>query len=255
LTDQAEARDGISTALFVCWQASNAGEMDESDLHNLVMSLPLQELIAFGAPPAPLASDELDPSAPALANLMQDDSWDYSRLNAEASVLDEAGLRQVWETVESKGRLRDLCLFMLLMTGQRANSIRMVRFRDISQMDSGALVKIPTAKATNRESFAFLPHRFMDMVTQYKRQENLSENDHLFHSRSDASVPMRSNALNRLVLEYLHAAVPNPALRSVYLFRRSVVFNHMKSGQVPLADFFKHVLSVGPWPPHSLLKK
>lgn len=241
LTDQDEARDGISTALFICWQASNTKEMDESHLNHLVMSLPLQELIAFGASPAQPASDQHDTSAPALADLMRDDSWDCSGLAAEASVLDEAGIRRIWEVVQSKGRLRDMCLFMLLMTGQRSNSIRVVRFRDISKMDSGALVTLTNARTTDRECVAFLPHRFMDMITQYKRQADLSEDDHLFHSRADASVPMHPSTLNRLVLNYLDAAVPNPALRSVYLFRRSVVFNHMKSSQPPLSDFHKHM--------------
>jgi hypothetical protein len=255
LTDQAEARDGISTALFVCWQASNAEEMDESHLHHLVMSLPLQELIAFGASPAHPPSNQPDPSAPALAGVMRDDCWDCSRLAAEAPVLDETGLRRIWELVQSKGYLRDLCLFMLLMTGHRANSIRMMRFRDISKVNSGALVKLQIAKATDRENFAYLPHRFLNMVNQYKQQANLSENDYLFHSRADASVPMQSSALSRLVLKYLHAALPNPALRSVYLLRRSVIFNHMKSGQIPLADFSKHMLSVGIQPPPPRPKK
>lgn len=240
LTDQAEGRDGISTALFVFWQASNSEELDESHLHHLVMSLPLQELIAFGAS-APLANDQQDPPALALADLMRDDSWDCSGLAAQASVLDEAGIRRIWEVVQSKGRLRDMCLFMLLMTGQRSNSIRMLRFRDISKMDSGALVTLTNARTTDLECVAFLPHRFMDMVTQYKRQVALSEDDHLFHSRTEASVPMHSSTLNRLVLNYLHAAVPNPALRSVYLFRRSVVFNHMKSSQLPLSDVLKQM--------------
>ncbi len=213
MTDQAEARDGISTALFVYWQASNAEGMDESHLHRMVMSLPLHELIAFGASPDPRASEEDNSSAPVLVNLLRDDSWDFSPSAAEASVLDEAGFRQVWNTVESKGRLRDMCLFTLLMTGMRANSIRTVRFRDISKWDSGALVKLPIARATDQESVTYLPHRFLDMVTQY--QANLSENDYLFHSRADTSVPMISSALNRLVLKYLHAAVPDPALRSV----------------------------------------
>jgi hypothetical protein len=216
LTDLAEARDGISTALFVCWQASNAQEMDESDLHRLVMSLPLQELIAFGASPAHPPNNQHDSSAQALANLMRDDSRDCSRLVADTAVVDEAGIRRIWEVVQSKGHLRDKCLFMLLLTGHRANSIRKVRFRDISKMDSVTLVTLMTAKTTDRECIAFLPHRFIDMVTKYKRQANLSEDDHLFHSRADASVPMRSDVLNRLVLKYLHEAVPNPALRSVY---------------------------------------
>ncbi|SEJ94503.1 hypothetical protein [Pseudomonas sp. NFR16] len=241
LTDQAEARDGISTALFVCWQAGNAEEMDESNLHRLVMSLPLQGLIAFGASPAHPPSNQPDPSAPALADVIRDDCWDCSGLAAEAPVLDEAGIRRIWETVKSKGHLRDLCLFMLLMTGHRMNAIRLVRFCDISKLDSGTLVKLTTDKVTSQESFAFLPHRFMDMVTQYKRQANLSEDDHLFHSRADASVPMRSGVLNRLALKYLDVAVPNPALRSVYLFRRSVLFNQMKSGLLPLADFYEYM--------------
>ena len=241
LTDQDEARDGISTALFMCWQASNTKEMDESHLNHLVMSLPLQELIAFGASPGQPANDQHDTSAPALADLMRDDSWDCSGLAAQASVLDEAGIRRIWEVVQSKGRLRDMCLFMLLMTGQRSNSIRMLRFRDISKMDSGALVTLTNARTTDLECVAFLPHRFMDMVTQYKRQADLSEDDYLFHSHADASAPMHRSTLNRLVLNYLHAAVPNPALRSVYLFRRSVVFNHMKSSQLPLSDVLKQM--------------
>ncbi len=149
--------------------------------------------------------------------------------------------RDYREVVQSKGNLRDLCLFMLLMTGQRASSIRMVRFRDISKMDSGALVTLTTAKTTDRECVAFLPHRFMDMVTEYKRQANLSEDDHLFHSRAGASIPMHQSTLNRLVLDYLHAAVLNPALRSVYMFRKSVVFNHKKSSQLPHPDVPKQM--------------
>lgn len=203
-TTQAEARDGISTALFVCWGARHARQMDESHLHHLVMSLPLQELTAFGASSAQLASDEYNQPIQMPIPLKQQDSL----LPTQASALATAGQRRTKDYSQSTNRLRDLCLFELLMMGHRACEVRMLRFRDISTFHSGTLVKFFTTKASNRQRVVVLPLRVVNLVTQYALQANLSESDFLFHSRRDASVPMRPHELNKLLVRYMQALVP-----------------------------------------------
>ncbi|KTB56383.1 hypothetical protein AO066_05220 [Pseudomonas fluorescens] len=249
LISQDSARDSLSTAIYTHWQSSNLNDIDQDDLQRLVMSLPLDEMVAFGAFQTPSLHGEHAPSTQVAQVAQVDDDMKAPPISAsppassEAALISESELRRIRGDITTMDNLRDRCLFMLLLTGRRANEIKLARFRDIVETEYGSIVQIQLTKAHHKNSISILPPGFLDAVKLYKREANLSDDDLLFPSSTQAGTPMTAYEMNKTIVSYLRHTVSNPALRSAQVLRRSINLTSGQSNEAPLPEMFKIALS------------
>jgi hypothetical protein len=260
LSTQNEARDGISTSIFAFCQASKfTSIINETDVDRLVKLLPLHELGVFqglnpGHPadlPAPTVLDtpldagrELpDPSNEISANhagLPTNADLKLSHSVPPIKFIDEKGLKLLWEVVQRKGNLRDQSCFAMLLHGLRPHDLKLAKPHDFSRFDSGVLMRVRYAKSSSKEGSAFLPGSFGQVVGRYIQEAGLSVNDYLFSSKVDATVPMSSHEMSRMIGSYLREALVDPEQRSTHRIRQSVIANAMKSGAISVSDLMGH---------------
>ncbi|WP_448125347.1 hypothetical protein [Pseudomonas veronii] len=64
--------------------------------------------------------------------------------------------------------------------------------------------------------------------------------DYLFPSKSDATVPMSSHEMSRMIGSYLRQALTDPEQRSTQRIRQSVIAYAMKAGAILVSDTLGH---------------
>jgi integrase len=259
---QNEARDGVSTSIFAFCQASKIIGIEETDLDRLVKLLPLQELRAFqdfnhGHP--------ADSSAPTVLAPPFDAAREFSGPSNETSIdhagqptdvglkrrysvpplnlIDEKGLKVLWEVVQRRGCLRDQSCIAMLLQGLRPNDFKLAKPHDFSQFNSGVRMRIRFAKARSQQGSIVLSGSVGHVVGRYIKEADLSENDYLFPSDENASVPMSSHKMNTIIGSYLSEALTDPAQRSVHRIRLSVIANIMKASALSLSELMGHTSS------------
>lgn len=254
-----EARDGISTSIFAFCQSNKVTSIDETDLDRLVKLLPLQELLAFQifAP-----AKTKDPAAPAfpnptvnadqkLPNASEETHLNHvgQPVNVDLTVrhsvpapklIDKKGLRVIWEVVQRRGNLRDQSLLAMLLQGLRPHDLKLAKPHDFSDFNSGVLMRVRFAKSSSKQGSAFLSDSFGHVVGGYIKEAGLSVNDYLFPSKEDASVPMSSQEMSRIIGSYLREALTDPAQRSVHRIRQSVIANTMRASAISVSDLMGH---------------
>ena len=250
-----DVRDGISTSIFAFCQASKIIGIEETVLDRLVKLLPLQELRAFqdfnhghqadSSAPTVLALP-LD-AAPECSDPSNETSIDHAcqptdvglkrRHSVPASYLiDEKGLKALWEVVQCRGSLRDQSCIAMLLQGLRPHDLMPAKPQDFSYVDSGVLMRVHYAKSRSKEGFALLPGSFGRVVGRYIQEAGLSVNDFLFPSETDARVPMSSQQMSRIIGSYLRVALNDPAQRSIHSIRQSVIVHIMKASSSSVSD-------------------
>ncbi|MBV4467377.1 tyrosine-type recombinase/integrase [Pseudomonas sp. SWRI79] len=254
-----EARDGISTSIFAFCQASKITGVDQTDLEGLVKVLPLQELRAFQGfipgHPADLASPtvldtpiDAGRELPDSSNRISADHPDQptnaglnlSHTFTPKKLIDEKGLKVLWEVVQCRGSLRDQSCVAMLLQGLRPHDLMPAKPHDFSYVDSGVLMRVHYAKSRSTEGFALLPGSFGHVVGRYIHKAALSENDFLFPSEKDARVPMSSQQMSRIIGSYLREALNDLAQRSIHRIRQSVIVNIMKASASSVSDIMGH---------------
>lgn len=256
---QNEARDRISTSIFAFCQTSKITDIEETDLDRLVKLLPLQELHAFkefkpkylaNSPEPTVLAPPLD-AARELPGSSDETSTDQASppvnvgLKRRHSVpplnlIDEKGLKLLWEVVQRKGSLRDQSCIAMLLQGLRPHDLKLAKSHDFSRSDSGVLMRVQFAKSSSKQAAAFLPGSFGQVVGRYIQEAGLSANDYLFSSDKDATLPMSSREMSRMIHSYLRLALADPEQRSTHKIRRSVIANTMKAGALSVSDLAGH---------------
>lgn len=256
---QNDVRDGISTSIFAFCQASKIIGIEETVLDRLVKLLPLQELRAFqdinhGHPADSSAPTVLAPSldeARELSGPSNETSIDHAGQPTDVGLkrrhsvppsylIDEKGLKVLWEVVQRRGSLRDQSCIAMLLLGLRPHDLIPAKPHDFSYVDSGVLMRVDYAKSRSKDGFALLPGSFGHVVGRYIQEAGLSANDYLFPSMSDASVPMSSHEMSKMIDLYLRDALPEPKQRSAHRIRLSVMTNAMKAGAISVSDMTGH---------------
>lgn len=256
LATQNEARDSIRTSIFAFCKANKITSIDETDLDRLVKLLPLQELRA-------LQGLNLGHSADPTATTVVDTPFDAARelptpLNETSAnhagqppdidlysappvkLIDEKGLKFLWEVVQRRGNLRDQSLFALLLHGLRSRELKHAKPHDFSDFKSGLLMRVRFAKAPSIQGAVLLSDNFGHVVGRYIKEAGLSVNDYLFPSKEDSSVPISSQEMSRIIGSYLREALTDPVQRSVYRIRQSVIANTMKASTLSVSNLMEH---------------
>jgi integrase len=256
---QNDVRDGISTSIFAFCQASKIIGIEETVLDRLVKLLPLQELRAFqdinhGHPADSSAPTVLAPpldEARELSGPPNETSIDHAGQPTDVGLkhrhsvppsylIDEKGLKVLWEVVQRRGSLRDQSCIAMLLLGLRPNDFRLAKPCDFSHLRSEVRMRIQFAKARIQQWSVVLPGSVGHVIGRYIKEAGLSENDYLFPSDENASVPMSSNKLNTIIGSYLREALSDPAQRSVHRIRYSVIANTMKLSALSVSDWMGH---------------
>lgn len=259
LITQNEVRDGIASSIFAFFQAGKFASVSEGDLDRLVKLLPLQELRAFQGfipgHPADLASPtvldtpiDAGRELPDSSNGISADHPDQptnaglnlSHTFTPKKLIDEEGLKFLWEVVQRRGSLRDQSCVAMLLQGLRPHDLMFAKSHDFSYVDSGVLMRVHYAKSRSTEGFALLPGSFGHVVGRYIQEAGLSVNDFLFPSEKDARVPMSSQQMSRIIGSYLREALNDPAQRSIHRIRQSVIVNITKASAPSVSDIMGH---------------
>lgn len=226
--DQADARDGIHTALFEFWKSHSAAAIDSSQMDALVKLLPLQELSVFRTRAVQALGECCNPGADADADAAKhlhaqptDDLSSSQKLRTNV-----AQLAHIWEAVQSAGDLRDQCLLALLLTSRRLNEIRGIRVCDFSEKDGVTSFRFERTRSTPQYAHAQVPSVFVNIVRSHIFKSNLSQDDYLFHSPKDASKPMSEPMMRKLITSYFQAA--GGAFKSPSELRSAAVANFLK---------------------------
>lgn len=101
-------------------------------------------------------------------------------------------------------------------------------------------MRVRYAKSPSKERYAFLPDSYGQVVGRYIEEAGLSVNDYLFPSKKDATTPMSSREMSRMIGSYLRDALADPEQRSTHRIRQSVIANTMKSGAISVSDMMGH---------------
>ncbi|MNX93331.1 site-specific tyrosine recombinase XerC [compost metagenome] len=101
-------------------------------------------------------------------------------------------------------------------------------------------MRIQFAKSPSKQGAAFLPISFGHVVDRYIQEAGLSANDYLFPSEKDATLPMSSREMSRMIHSYLRQALADPEKRSTHQLRRSVIANAMKTGATSVSNMMGH---------------
>ena len=256
---QSEARDGISTSIFVFCQSKEITDIDENNVAHLVTLLPLQELSVYqnvgqGETLALSGEELLNPSegnrqtqSPVAhrrrtKHVDQSDSVDLNRklTNRPLKLISSDGLKSVWDLVLRRGSLRDQSLFAVLLQGLRPNDVRAAKAHDISCDDSHTLIRLHSSKAPEREITAFLSPGFGTLIARYIHKAELSEGDYLFPSTTDATRPMSAEKMNQIIVSYLREALGNDAQMSAHKIRQSVAAIAFKTCGLSLSQMKSH---------------
>lgn len=163
---QNDVRDGISTSIFAFCQATKIIGIEETLLDRLVKLLPLQELRAYqdinhGHPADSSAPTVLAPpldEARELSGPSNETSIDHAGQPTDVGLkrrhspppsylIDEKGLKVLWEVVQRRGNLRDQSLFAMLLHGLRSRELKHAKPHDFSDFKSGLLMCVRFAKA------------------------------------------------------------------------------------------------------------
>lgn len=245
---QSEARDGISTSIFVFCRSREITDIDENNVAHLVTLLPLHELSVYQnvgqGETLTLSGEEL--LKPSEGNRQEQtpvghrrrtkhvdpsDSVDSNRTltNRPLKLISSDGLKSVWEVVLRRGSLRDQSLFAVLLQGLRPNDVRTAKACDISSYNSHTLIRLRSSKAPEREFDVFLPPGTGASIAWYIHKAGLSENDHLFPSAKNPALPMRADEINRIIVSYLREALGNDAQMSAHKIRQSVAASAFKA--------------------------
>lgn len=156
-------------------------------------------------------------------------------------LISDSGLLSIWNVVLQRGILRDQCLFSALLIGVRPNQIKDAQVCDISRSESSYHVDLHTIKAREQKGRVSLPRSHEALFTRYIKNAGFSNGDHLFPSNKDASRPMSSYEINKLIRSYLLEALGNTALASAHVLRSSAIVSAFKRNKIPLAELIKSI--------------
>jgi hypothetical protein len=262
LITQKEVRDGIVSSIFAFCQASKFASINESNLDRLVKLLPLQELRAFQefnpGHPADLSSPTVldtpldagwelpDPSNGISADhpdQLTDAGLNLSNTFTPKKLIDEKGLKFLWDVVQRRGNLRDQSCFAMLLQGIRPYELKLAKPLDFSRLDSVVLMRVRYAISPLKERYALLPDSYGHVVGRYIHEADLSVNDYLFPSKEDANTPMSSREMSRMIGSYLRDALADPEHRSTHRIRQSVIANTRKWGAISFSDMMGRLSS------------
>ncbi|MCK1791692.1 tyrosine-type recombinase/integrase [Pseudomonas violetae] len=270
---QSEVRDGISTSIFVFCRSREITDIDENDVAHLVTLLPLQELSVYQhvgqGETLPLSGEELlKPSeghrraqSPVThrrrtEHVDQPNSVDTNRNHTSRplELISLDGLKSLWEVVLRRGSFRDQSLFAILLQGIRPHEVRATKAHDISSYNSHTLIRLYSSKAPEREFNVGLPPSSGASIARYIRNAGLSENDYLFPSASNATLPMRADEMNKIIVSYLHEALGNDAQMSAHKIRQSVAAIAFEACGLSLSQVKSHLSHHG-IPPYLIGQK
>jgi len=255
---QSEVRDGISTSIFAYSRSGKIIDVDEDDLIRLVMLLPLQELSAFRSfrlghnnieeEPLKCSEDTRQQSTAFPYELVIEDARKSGSANLKAKftsqplkLLSGKELKSIFNTVQRKGSLRDQCLLSALLQGVRFNEIRAAKPRDISHVDSKVHLRLQASKASGKEINFLLPSSVGVLANRHIQKAGLSKDDFLFPSAADATQPMRTNEVKKILSAYGREALGDATQISGHKLRLSVIANIMKVGVPSLSELTGHI--------------
>ena len=256
---QSDVRGCIRTSIISFCQASKIIDIEEIDIDRLVKLLPLQELGAFQdfdhghqadssaltvlARPFDAKPEFSGPSnQTSIDHAGQPTDVGLKRRHSAAplNLIDEQGLKALWEVVQRKGSLRDQSCIAMLLQGLRLHELLSAKPNDFSYVDSGVLMRVHYAKSRLNEGLSLLPGSFGHVVGRYIQEAGLSVNDFLFPSETDARAPMSSQQMSRIIGSYLREALNDPAQRSIHRIRQPVIVNIMKASASSVSDIIRH---------------
>ncbi|WP_408600519.1 tyrosine-type recombinase/integrase [Pseudomonas sp. PLMAX] len=257
---QAEVRDGISTSIFAFCQSCKVIDIGEDDLFCLVAVLPLQALCVFrgledGNTPALTEGVALNTPddvrkvrrkathPPKNREVGKSESVVLNRkfTRSPLKLISDAELKSIWEMVQRRGNLRDQCLFSALLQGVRANELKGTKPRNIFRAGYNIHLRLHATKALGKEINLLLPSSFGALARKYIQKAGLSKDDYLFPSAADATRPMRSDEMNKIISFYQREALGDATRKSGHTLRLSVIANMMKADSPSLSELMKYI--------------
>ncbi|WP_448110830.1 tyrosine-type recombinase/integrase [Pseudomonas lini] len=259
-----EVRDNVSTSIFQFLKSSNVVGIDDSDIERLVMLLPLHKLLAFHSfrqgQTADIgkthshgskvrSSQKSTEAARGVIHEASDSSGtvpsDSASLVLSKKFLSEHELDAIAEVVHRKAILRDRVLCSVLLSGIRQTELLQLRIENVSYTNHKVMLDLPATKADANRQRSVLTPVDAGLVHSYIEKNALSHGDYLFPSSKNATYPMTTFELNKILRSWLLEAQIDPTGVSVHAMRLSVIARFIRaiteSTQVTVANLVGHI--------------
>ncbi|MBV4547046.1 tyrosine-type recombinase/integrase [Pseudomonas triticicola] len=243
-----EVRDNVSTSIFQFLKSGNVAGIDDSDIEGLVMLLPLHELLAFRSFRQGQTADigkthshgskvrSRQKSAGAARGVIHEASdadgivaSDSTPFDESKKILNEHELDAIAEVVHRKAILRDQILCSVLLSGIRQSELLRLRVENLSYTNHKVMLDLPSTRADSNQHRSISTPIDAGLVHRYIERNALSQGDYLFPSSKNASYPMTTFELNKILRSWLLEAQIDPTDVSVNAMRLSVIVRFIRA--------------------------
>ncbi|MGV8919762.1 MAG: hypothetical protein ACOH2R_18490 [Pseudomonas sp.] len=192
---ETQVRDGIYTSIFGLLQSGLVGTIDESEINRLVTLLPLHELSVFDDASQRQTADQNQPDTlqPSMESQLERSVTIQDKASRQKSpsaalnsnskpyvthvrLLSQSELLSIGKAVQRTDSLRDECLYALMITGIRANVLRLIKVNDLAYVHTDVRLRLHVNKSGIQKRGVFL-YTTAGVVARYIEASGLSEGD------------------------------------------------------------------------------
>lgn len=154
---------------------------------------------------------------------------DSASLVRSKKFLSERDFNAIAEVVHRKAILRDRVLFSVLLSGIRQSELLRLRVENVSYTNHKVMLDLPSTNADANQQRSILTPIDAGLVHRYIEKNALSQGDYLFPSSKNATYPMTTFELNKILRSWLLEAQIDPTGVSVHAMRLSVIVRFIRA--------------------------